>query len=228
MGGLRELAESLQWLEAWTGPTPDWFVGAQRFRPGPEFTIAQYGFDYDENRTIDPFPLTPLASQTPSWIHVHERVELHAHSRTIDLVEGHPDCVRMWADYMFGYASFVRFAEYVEDRLREARFRAHLSVIGLLIHRSVDTKVDFPFEASSSALGRLKYMVGFYFFVPSTDVSEIEYVRKEQADLLARCLSLGGRPYRYGIADMDTAQQRAMFGAAREEVASALSRHDAA
>jgi FAD/FMN-containing dehydrogenase len=227
LSGLSELARSLEWLQTWKGPPPDWFIGAQRFRPGPEFTIAQYGFDFEPRRPIDAAFLTPLISRQPTWIQVHERVELKAHARTIDLVEAHPGCVRLWADYMFGYAAFSQFAQHVEERLREPRFRRHLSVIGVLIHRSPDAKIDFPFEASSSTLGRYKYMVGFYFFVPSGEEGDIAYVRDALQDLLTCCLELGGRPYRYGVADLTVSQRTQVLGTAPEDVTTVLNEYAA-
>jgi hypothetical protein len=227
LSGLGELATSLDWLNTWSGPSPDWFIGARRFRPGPEFTVAQYGFDLDEERPIDAFPLTPLASRRATWVQLHERIELRSHARTLDLVEGHPGCVRLWTDYMFGYEGFVQFARYIDERLRDSRFRAHLSVIGVLIHRSPATKISFPFEASSADLGLLKYMLGFYLFVPDRAAQEIERVRATLKELLARCLELGGRPYRYGIAELDPKQHEVLLGAATAEVSRALSRRGA-
>ncbi len=222
--GLAELAESLAWLEVWDGPGPDLFVGARRLRPGPEFTVSQYGFDLDPNLPLDPSALTPLSTRTPSWVKLIEDHERLSHGRTVDLINDHPECLRLWADYMLSHEGLVEFARHVDERLVEERFRAHLTVVGLLIHRSPADKIDFPFEVSRSGLGRRKYMVGFYFFVPRGELREIDFVRKTLGELLERALSLGGRPYRYSFTELSDAQKRALYGASDEELSKTLSK----
>jgi FAD/FMN-containing dehydrogenase len=222
--GLEELAESLAWLETWDGPAPDLFVGARRLRPGPEFTVSQYGFDLDPSLPLDPCALTPLSARTPSWVRIIEDHERMSHARTVALIDDHPGCVRLWADYMLSHKGFVEFARHVDERLTQSRFRAYLTVVGLLIHRSPADKIDFPFEVSRSSLGQHKYMVGFYFFVPRSESREIEFVRKALGELLERALSLGGRPYRYSFTELSDAHKRALYGASDDELSEALTR----
>lgn len=222
--GVGKLAQSLNWLEEWDGPSPDLFVGAQRLRPGEPFTIAQYGFDLDERRPLDPLMLTPLSARTPAWVKVHERQELMAHARTVDLVEQHPDHVRVWADFMFGYRGFLAFAEVIERLLGDAAFRRHLSVLGVLVHRSPHDKLEFPFEASHPSLGTLKYMLGLYFFVPAHESAEVDRVRATVDALLDRAMELGGRPYKYGVASLDALRRRRLYGDAEAELATVLER----
>jgi FAD/FMN-containing dehydrogenase len=222
--GLAELAESLAWLETWDGPGPDLFVGARRLRPGPEFTVSQYGFDLDPQLPLDAFGVTPLSRQSPSWVKRIENHELISHARTVDLVNDHPESVRLWADYMFSHESLVEFLRYTDRRLTESRFRAHLSVVGLLICRSPPHKIDFPFEAWCASPGCLRYMVGFYFFVPQQHRNEIEFVRKTVGELLDVALSLGGRPYRYSYTDLTDVQRRALYGDSDNELSQTLAR----
>lgn len=219
---LAELAESLAWLETWEGHGPDLFVGARRLHPGPEFTVSQYGFDLDPLLPLDPCALTPLSTRTPSWVKLIEDHERMSHARTVDLVDGHPECVRLWADYMLSHEGFVEFARHVDERLTESRFRAYLTVIGVLIHRSLDAKIDFPFEVSRSSLGRHKYMVGFYFFVPRREPREIAFVRRTLGELLERALLLGGRPYRYSFTELSDAQKRTLYGVSDEDLSRTL------
>jgi hypothetical protein len=136
----------------------------------------------------------------------------------LDLLESHAGYVRLWSDYMFGYQGFVEFARFIEKRVKEPRFREHLAVIGLLIHRSPPEKIDYPFECSQSALGRFKYMVGFYFFIPGSRSESIRYLRGMAGEMLDRCLALGGRPYRYGCAKLSETQRTQLFGAAQQEL----------
>jgi FAD/FMN-containing dehydrogenase len=219
--GIAELAVSLGWLESWDGPTPDLFVGAHRLRPDA-FTVAQYGFDVDPRRPLDPFVLTPLASVKPTWVKLHARQDLMAHARTVDLVEEHPMHARIWADYMFDYAGFVEFTEHVQLRLGDPSFCRHLTVLGVLVHRSPPDKLEFPFEASLPSLGKYKYMLGLYFFVPHDETSEISRVRAAMDELLDRALTLRGRPYKYGYATLDATRRRRLYGDAQHQLVSLL------
>jgi FAD/FMN-containing dehydrogenase len=221
--GIAELADALGWLESWDGPTPELFVGAQRLRPDA-FTVAQYGFDLDPRRPLDPFVLTPLAAHKPTWVKLHERQDLMAHARTVDLVEQHPGHARLWTDYMFGYQGFVAFAEHVQRRLDDEAFRRHLTVLGVLVHRSPPDKLEFPFEASRPSLGQFKYMLGLYFFVPHDQPSELLRVRAEVDELLERAMAVGGRPYKYGYATLDGERRRRLYGDADAELLSMLER----
>jgi FAD/FMN-containing dehydrogenase len=205
---LSELSASLEWLESWDGPWPDLFAGVQRFQPGPTFTLAQYGFDLPDGLPLDQSLLTPLGERMPAWVKLIEDHEAIAHARTADLLNAYPGQTRIWADYMFNFDGLRKFVEYVEQCCVRpaARF---LALIGLLVHRSPEDKLDFLLEPSAGNLGRVKYMVGFYFFAPPESAPEVLAMTR---DLLERCLALGGRPYLYGQAQLSEEDRSRLYG----------------
>lgn len=123
-----------------------------------------------------------------------------------DLFRSAPDRVRMWADYGLPPGSLAAMVGSLQRRLPLDRYP--LMLYFLVVRRS-EQAIHFAFAPT----GNLPVSVGFgvYLDVPS-DPPTIRAVRNLFADLQHQCCELGGRPYLYGIHDLDPVSARRLYG----------------
>jgi FAD/FMN-containing dehydrogenase len=123
-------------------------------------------------------------------IDAHE-FELCERTMPLDAWRG---CRHLWSDYCFAPDAFLRFAEYVDAELTDS-LTQHLAYVLCIAPRAGE-----PFALDLRPRSRQRcFSVGLFYSVPSHDLEAVERARRAHAHALSECLSLGGRPYLYGL-----------------------------
>lgn len=117
-----------------------------------------------------------------------------------------PGRVNMWIDYALPPGTLASLVELLQRRLPLDRYP--LMLYFLVVRRS-ERATRFAFTPT----GELPVSVGFgvYLDVPD-DPATITAVRNLFTDLLRHCCRLGGRPYLYGVHDLDPVLAQRLYG----------------
>ncbi|PSR67272.1 hypothetical protein C8258_16800 [Nocardia sp. MDA0666] len=119
------------------------------------------------------------------------------------------DRARMWADYVVPVDRCVSMVETVAAQLDRAPFDSPATRVYILVIRRRADAVPFAFAPVLPA--PVSVGVGLYATV-ERDPDAVADVRKAFRDLQRRCCELGGRPYLYGVADLDDAKAAGLYG----------------
>ncbi|MFI5716755.1 FAD-binding protein [Nocardia sp. NPDC051750] len=116
------------------------------------------------------------------------------------------DRVRMWTDYVVPPGALAPMVEALRTRCPLDRFPLMLY---FLVVRRAESASRFAFAPA----GALPVAIGFgiYTTIPD-DPATISTVRRLFGELLERCSRLGGRPYLYGVHDLDPASAQRLYG----------------
>lgn len=126
------------------------------------------------------------------------------------------DCLRLWADYIVPLEGFARMMEVVETVATRPPLQDREVMLYLLIVRRSADPSSFVFAPA----GSVPVSVGVGVYVRTEpDLAVAGAVRREFGDLLTRCCELGGRPYLYGVTDLDNAQIRHLYGSGTDRLA---------
>jgi FAD/FMN-containing dehydrogenase len=103
-------------------------------------------------------------------------------------------CRHVWSDYCFDPDAFLRFARFVDAELSET-LTQHLAYVLCIAPRAGE---PFALDLRPRSPQR-SFSVGLFYSVPSHDRAAIDRARKAHERALCECLSLGGKPYLYGL-----------------------------
>ncbi|WP_227984189.1 FAD-binding protein [Nocardia spumae] len=119
------------------------------------------------------------------------------------------DRARMWADYVVPAEHCVAMVETVAAQLDRVPFdHPSTRVYVLVIRRPVDA---VPFAFAPVLPAPVSVGVGLYATV-DRHPDAIADARETFRDLQRRCCGLGGRPYLYGVSDLDDAKAAGLYG----------------
>lgn len=143
---------------------------------------------------------------------------------------GHPDIaqappadrVRLWADYVVPAGQFVPMIAAVEDICHRLPIDHALTMVYILIIRRSIGAPAFAFAPVGAA--PVSIGVGLYTSVERTGAA-IEATRLALRGLSQQCCELDGRPYLYGVADLDASTARRLYGTDLDRLADLRSSH---
>lgn len=115
----------------------------------------------------------------------------------------------MWADYVVPVDHCVSMVETVAAQLDRAPFDGPATRVYILVVRRPADAVPFAFAPVLPA--PVSVGVGLYATVDRAP-DAVADARKTFRDLQRRCCELGGRPYLYGVADLDDAKATGLYG----------------
>ena len=119
---------------------------------------------------------------------------------------------RMWVDYIFDYDGLARFVEFLTHRIEDDAFAGFLKSVYILGIRRRRRVQPIPLEASGAISAPVSFGVGLYSMVPRADRESIDRLRATHAQMLDKCIALGGRPYLYGMHEFSNAALQAIYG----------------
>ncbi|NKY48096.1 FAD-binding protein [Nocardia cerradoensis] len=116
---------------------------------------------------------------------------------------------RMWADYVVPAEHCVAMFEVVAAQLDRAPFDDPSTMVyALVVRRPPDPA---PFAFAPVLIAPVSVGVGLYATVDRDPAAKAD-VRQTFRDLQRRCCELGGRPYLYGVVDLDDAKTAGLYG----------------
>lgn len=116
---------------------------------------------------------------------------------------------RMWADYVVPAEHCISMIENVAAQLDRAPFDDPSTMVYILVIRHAADAVPFAFAPILPA--PVSVGVGLYATVdrePAAEAAACQTFR----DLQRSCCELGGRPYLYGVVDLDDAKAAGLYG----------------
>ncbi|MFF0453748.1 FAD-binding protein [Nocardia africana] len=143
---------------------------------------------------------------------------------------GHPetaqappsDRVRLWADYVVPAGQFVPMLAAVEEICHRSPIDLALTMVYILIIRRPIGAPAFAFAPVGA--GPVSIGVGLYTSVEGTPAS-IEATRSILRGPARQCCESGGRPYLYGVSDLDATTARRLYGTDLDRLAALRSSH---
>ncbi|RDI54544.1 FAD-binding protein [Nocardia mexicana] len=132
------------------------------------------------------------------------------------------DRVRMWADYVVPAGQLAPMLERVEAMTRKSPLAHVPTMLYSLIVRRGTGSTSFAFSPAGTA--PVSIGVGVYTS-PDRDSAAIVAVRRVFRELLQLCCELGGRPYLYGVADLDGSLADSLYGPELDRLAHLRSAH---
>lgn len=115
---------------------------------------------------------------------------------------------RMWADYVVPVEQCPSMVETIAAQLHHAPFDDPATMVYVLVVRRPPDAVPFAFAPVLPA--PVSVGVGLYATVDRDPVAVAE-ARKVFSALQRRCCELGGRPYLYGVSDIDDAKALGVY-----------------
>lgn len=140
---------------------------------------------------------------------VYHNLSFVSHNSTAPSAETPVDRVRLWSDYVVPVDRFGLLLERVEDMRRRGPLGTVRPALYLLIARRSDTAPDFAFSPAGSA--PVTAGIGIYISMEN-DPEAVGKVRLALRELLEYCCGLGGRPYLYGVNDLDHPLMKKLYG----------------
>ncbi|MGY2122504.1 FAD-binding protein [Nocardia gipuzkoensis] len=134
---------------------------------------------------------------------------LIGHSDTAQTSDTSGDQVRLWTDYVVPAGRLAEMAAAVEALLHRPPLNRVRTELYILIVRRPPDATSFAFTPTSTA--PLSIGLGVYTWVdraPATTAA----IRDEFRNLMDRCCELGGRPYLYGVHDLDDSLAERLYG----------------
>lgn len=123
---------------------------------------------------------------------------------------GSPDDVRLWTDYLVPAGQFARMLTAVDAVRNQAPLdRTLKKILVLMVGRGGDAP-PFAFAPVGSASATLG--VGMYTIVDRHDHETVAAIRRIFRILLEQCCELGGRPYLYGVNELDRPLMNRLYG----------------
>ncbi|WP_433602254.1 FAD-binding protein [Nocardia sp. CA-135953] len=132
------------------------------------------------------------------------------------------DQVRLWTDYVMPAGQFAPMLGAVETLLDRAPLKdVHVMLYILIVRRSPDAS-SFAFAPVGTA--PVSIGLGLYTWI-DYEPAVISATRHVFRDLLERCCELGGRPYLYGVNDLDGSLAERLYGTDLNRLAQLRSAH---
>ncbi|MCC3333451.1 FAD-binding protein [Nocardia abscessus] len=132
-----------------------------------------------------------------------------------------PDHVRLWTDYVVPAGRLAPMLAAVEAQRQRAPLSRHTMLYLLILRRPSDATA-FAFTPVGSA--PVSIGLGLYTSVPR-DPATTAATRRLFRDLLELCCELGGRPYLYGVNDLDDLLAARLYGTDLDRLAQLRSSH---
>lgn len=132
------------------------------------------------------------------------------------------DRVRLWTDYIVPVEQFAPMVASVEALLHRAPLNGVDPMLYILIVRRAHDAPSFAFAPVRTA--PVSIVVGLYTW-GDRDPAVISATRQAFRDLLDRCCELGGRPYLYGVTDLDAPLAEQLYGTDLDRLAQLRSEH---
>ncbi|MFI7667915.1 FAD-binding protein [Nocardia sp. NPDC049526] len=139
-----------------------------------------------------------------------------------DVAAQFSDRVRLWTDYIVPVEQFAPMVATVETLLHRAPLNGVDPMLYILIVRRALDAPSFAFAPVRTA--PVSIVVGLYTW-GDRDPDVISATRHIFRDLLERCCELGGRPYLYGVTDLDTPLAERLYGTDLDRLAQLRSEH---
>lgn len=135
---------------------------------------------------------------------------------------------RCWSDYVMTHAALEQFSQVVDELRARDAFGGCLASIYLLGIRRLPRAVALPFDPMTGLDAPVAFGIGLYSMVPAGRADLLAQVRAASRRCLEACLTLGGRPYRYGCHDVSDLERAALYGDAGMPVADSWPEFDPA
>lgn len=195
--GPEALVDSLAWLEGPEGAAVDTFAA---FHAVGRSTFSYHGLAPDWPEEALPEPLARLAPKPVAA----DSIPLRAH----ETHEG----LNLPVDYVFDRAGLRAFLRFLELEWYGGVLPMCVDAFLVLAIRRPLQVVRPPFDAASFGSEPLLCLVGFYPAFGEDNVAGAKRVRPVLRRCLEKCLELGGRPYLYGIHDLEPQERSALYG----------------
>ncbi|MEW5985418.1 MAG: cysteine peptidase family C39 domain-containing protein [Chloroflexota bacterium] len=128
------------------------------------------------------------------------------------------DCYNLPADYVLDLAGLRPFVHFLADQWENGPLGRYVDGFAIHAIRRPAGAITFPLEASATFTAPMTYLIGFYPEIGGEDLEGVAAVQAVLRLALAKCLTLGGRPYLYGWHEMDEQVRRQVYGRAYEEL----------
>ncbi|MEV4128489.1 FAD-binding protein [Nocardia sp. NPDC049707] len=132
------------------------------------------------------------------------------------------DHVRLWTDYVVPAGQLAPMLAAVEALRDRAPLNGALEMLYILIVRRSLDATSFAFAPVGSA--PVSIGLGVYTSV-HRDPAASTAIRQVFRDLLERCCELGGRPYLYGVNDLDDSLAERLYGSDLNQLARLRTAH---
>ncbi|MFD0363450.1 FAD-binding protein [Nocardia sp. GCM10030253] len=150
------------------------------------------------------------------------RLPFKMHHEVTRMATQPSDHVRLWTDYLVPAGQLAPMVAAVEALQHRAPLNRGLSALYILIVRRPSDPTQFAFAPVGTA--PVSIGLGVYTWI-DRDPAAIAATRQVFRDLLARCCELGGRPYLYGVNDIDDSLAERLYGTDLDQLAKLRSSH---
>lgn len=170
--------------------------------------ISEVGF-----RSDDPKPPghQRLALLRDAQIQTITDYPFASHSRRGIWMANFPHHFPLWADYMLGVDQMREFFGHADLLCRIPPLSHTVKALYFGPIRRASDAVSFAFAPALPGV-RLTYGIGVYAMVDRRNPRLLTQTRQILRLLLERCVALGGRPYLYGVHDLDDTLVRRCYG----------------
>ncbi|WP_433710595.1 FAD-binding protein [Nocardia sp. CA-084685] len=120
------------------------------------------------------------------------------------------DQVQLWTDYIVPARQLASMLATVEVLRHRAPLNNVLTMLYILIVRRPPDATSFAFAPAGNA--PVSIGLGVYTSIERDAATTTAAIRRLFRDLLERCCELGGRPYLYGVNDLDGSLARQLYG----------------
>jgi FAD/FMN-containing dehydrogenase len=209
---LAELVDSLEWLtanetmqQAHNG-FPDSCIAVMPSQSRKILSI--YGYEYESQEAANAAPLPQHFQKIPptSTNIIPSRANIPLNIE--QMRKQYSKTVNLWTDWVTPWAGFRALMALIETRA----INQYLDLLAIHPIRIPRNKVSLPFAAHHIPDESLVFLVGLYYFVPPDDKAGIDQCMAILKMLQDLSIQLGGRPYLYGVHELDERQKHSLYG----------------
>jgi FAD/FMN-containing dehydrogenase len=209
---LAELVDSLEWLTADNDGQsqqtafPDSCIAVMPSQSRKILSI--YGYEYESQEAANaaslPEHFQHISPTSTNIIPTRANIPLNIEQ----MRKQYSKTVNLWTDWVTPWIGLRALMALIETRA----LNKYLDLLAIHPIRIPRIKVKLPFAAHHITDESIVFLVGLYYFVPPEDKAGIDHCMSILKMLQDLSIQLGGRPYLYGVHELDERQKRSLYG----------------
>lgn len=176
---------------------------------------SEFGTFGDDDPTKEPPPPESAAAETPTTTVPDFPFVLHQRRQKWN--DAFIDHLRMWTNYTFTSQGLRKFLSILSQHWSAPPLNRCLSALTVFILHRPPKATAFAFAPILPGQ-TVTYSIGLYFMVPRWNPILVATARQALRTLLGHCCSLGGKPYLYGVNELDKHTNHRLYGTDTERL----------